>query len=102
MIKDKARDLDADLDLCEAATLGPWKACGGLVISDLYNEWLTVVSAPRSPLPERMNIKFIAAAREGWPYAIQLAQQLEREVEQLQKELQIYKDQDCYKRGPWD
>lgn len=72
----QARDLVADLAICEAATLGPWMA------SELDKGVLIV----------RDSAEFIAQAREGWPYAIRRAQQAEREYDRIHNELNILQE----------
>lgn len=61
--KNQARDLEADLAICEAATSGPWE-----------NE---------------ANIRFAAEAREGWPYAIRRALAAEEEIDRLRNEISM-------------
>lgn len=43
-------------------------------------------------IPEAGN-KFIAAAREGWPYAIRYALKLEKEIDRLRNEIDILQEQ---------
>lgn len=81
------RDLHADLALCEAATVGPW----------IYSDWpgsVNVVTPSRRIITsvygmdaQEANARgiFIAAARTGWPHAIERALEAEREVEALRE-----------------
>jgi hypothetical protein len=85
-----ARDLDVDLAICEAATLGPWIATeldnGVLVVRDHEN--VELVDAQFSE-----DSVFIAEAREGWPYAIRRVQEAERENDRLLNELNMLQQQ---------
>ncbi len=86
------RDLKADLELCNKATLGPWEVfpplCGpegqtvyqvdsGGPICDVSDPY------PRGDNKPQENMMFIAQAREGWPHAIERA----LEAEALTREL---------------
>lgn len=69
------RDLHADLAICEAATVGPW----------IYSDWpgsVNVVTPSRRIITSVYGMDaheanargiFIAAARTGWPHAIERA-----------------------------
>lgn len=97
----KVRDLEVDLAICEAATPGPWIAEGPNVICKDYTLFIGYDSRRQN------DTLFVIAAREGWPYAIrralemedkcrQLAFELEkaeREIDRLQNELGIYQEQ---------
>ncbi|EFM10139.1 hypothetical protein PaecuDRAFT_3098 [Paenibacillus curdlanolyticus YK9] len=98
MVKNQVRDLEADLALCEAATQGPW------VTTNNSNYDLLIKGEGRvlGFLVSAEDQTFVIAAREGWPYAIRLAQQMEREIDRLQNELQIYQECERRQRGPWD
>jgi len=72
------RDLEADLERCNAATPGPW----------VYDK--NDVDIWSQPDPWRVcsvglyaDMVFIAEAREGWPHAIERAIKAEAEVERL-------------------
>lgn len=88
------RDLQKDLELCNAATPGPWK------VKELigpYTEELSVRTADDMPICEaggalkypedRANARFIAEAREGWPEAIKRAMEAETRAAELKKAL---------------
>ena len=88
-IAEKARDLEADLAICEAATPGPYRikpcecGCGRVLLS--------ITLTDGRFLPE--DARFIAEAREGWPYAIRRALAAEAEVDRLRNELSILQEQ---------
>jgi len=99
-LKPVARDLDADLAICEAATSGEWETdgfaiftkmkpdfSGGLTIAQLCGTWNV-----SNPLHE-FDCEFIVAAREGWPYAILRAQEAERENDKLHDEINLLQEQ---------
>lgn len=84
----KVRDLRADLAICEAATPGPWAVCGRYVVRDKYelgNYRQAVFKAEHIPKIEA-DMRFAVEAREGWPYAIRRALELEEEVRRLRTE----------------
>ena len=56
------RDLKADLEICNKATPGPWRA-GESFVED--------------------NMRFVAQAREGWPHAIERALKAEALAQKL-------------------
>ena len=62
-MESQARDLMADLEICNRATRGPW---------DIYNI---------------NNAEFIAAAREGWPHAIERAIKAEEDLIKTEDEV---------------
>ena len=70
------RDLQADLEICNKATPGPWIQDRCNVSAQGYTLFITYVSG-------KNDAQFIAAAREGWPYAIERAIKAEVEVERL-------------------
>lgn len=89
--KAEARDLDADLEICEAATAGPWIAVES-------GAGVLTVNAPddfelMTDIPFDEDAQFISEAREGWPYAIRRAQDAERENDRLRNELNILQEQ---------
>lgn len=99
MLKDQARDLEADLALCEAATPGPWINLRDTSICTEKTDregWHDEIIRPRTPRPRMPNMVFIATAREGWPYAIRRALELEAEVDRLRNELQTYQNHHIY------
>ncbi|PWV97469.1 hypothetical protein DFQ01_121113 [Paenibacillus cellulosilyticus] len=104
MSNQEARDLAADMAICEAATPGPWCIVGNSVATLKTDKdgWHDSIINPRTPFPSFEIMQFISMAREGWPYAIRLAQELQKENEQLERELQVYRDHERGLRGPWD
>jgi hypothetical protein len=99
-VKSEARDLDADLAICEAATPGAWETdtfsiftamrpdfTGGLTVASLRGMWK--VSNPK----HENDCEFIAAARTGWPYAILRAKDAEKENDRLRTELEMLQEQ---------
>ena len=68
------RDLQKDLELCEKATEGPWEIMvrDGVIIIPGIVSGANGYSGYYDP-PEKEDAEFIAAAREGWPYAIERA-----------------------------
>ncbi len=97
--KTQARDLEADLAICEAATAGPWTWQSWEHDRDrvLIETELFLVADAMSISEE--DAEFIAAAREGWPYAIRRALEAEAEADRLRNELQIYQERDRGARG---
>jgi len=77
--KNQARDLEADLAICEAATPGPWTFDRVSVKREEYALLLSYLST-------RDDLRFVAEAREGWPYAIRRALAAEREIDRLRAE----------------
>ncbi len=100
----KTRDLEKDLAICGAATPGPW-------ITD-ENPRCQLVWGPNNSghgaiaevrkYQEKWsdNLRFIAEAREGWPYAIRRALEAEAEIDRLRNEIAILREQleqRCYR-----
>jgi hypothetical protein len=94
------RDLQKDLELCQKATRGPWIAlpamCGpdGMEVYQVESMGcICLVGDPRPRGENRptANMHFIAAAREGWPHAIDRALKAEAEVEKLRDEVERLK-----------
>jgi len=84
----QARDLEADLAICEAATPGPYEQRDLYVTAKMgTNE--VAISICYAPSVAR----FIAEAREGWPYAIRRALEAEAEVDRLRHEIEILREQ---------
>lgn len=107
-----ARNLEEDLATCNAATPGPWRACGpvrredvvreeapawtdapcGLTatvwevgqVGDNYAPGLAVVNSNEKRTAEP-NARFIAEAREGWPSAILSAMESQRVYRRLRQ-----------------
>ncbi|CAM3745438.1 hypothetical protein COLU111180_06365 [Cohnella lubricantis] len=102
-VKGQARDLEADLAICEAATPGPWNKEGsevwrrgtGYTDSEDGHKWICDAFKAE-------NAQLIAAAREGWPYAIRRAMEAEAEVDRLRNELQMAYERISYLRGLYD
>ena len=82
----KARDLEADLAICEAATPGPWTFDRVSVKREEYAILLSYLST-------RDDLRFVAEAREGWPYAIRRAMEAEKEIDRLRNEISILQEQ---------
>lgn len=80
------RDLKADFEICNKATPGPWNVAGPEnTIKDADGKQVCFVTIHGSSMHGRSNIPFIAAAREGWPEAIERAIKAEEEYAKLQK-----------------
>lgn len=85
------RDLKADLELCQKATPGPWTPTPGneFVAQDKYDEddcrqgICRLLHKPK----RKEDSEFIAAARTGWPDAIERAIVAESLIEDAGKEL---------------
>ena len=75
----KVRDLRTDLAICEAATPGPWTFDRVSVKREEYALLLSYLST-------QDDLRFVAEARKGWPYAIRRALELEEEVQRLRTE----------------
>lgn len=96
------RDLKADLELCQKATPGPWEYDGmhNEIHTPQGEEYFLIISECRAAPDQEFicdsfghhydnNFAFIAAAREGWPEAIERAIKAEEEVVKLQAERDI-------------
>lgn len=101
------RDLSEDLQICDAASEGPWwyeelnpDHCGKYVnihrvIMDFgYSPDIDDQSACGGFPPCAEDERFIAEARTGWPHAIQRAITAETEVERLRQVLRSIADKD--------
>lgn len=94
------RDLQADLEICNKATPGPWEATSesdeDVRVCQIENEecvcclalmgdynWETEEWKEGSIKQWNKDAEFIAASREGWPHAIERAIKAEAEVERL-------------------
>lgn len=95
----KVRDLEADLTICEAATPGPIRItkcqCGHPACNQVF---ISITRSDGRLDPE--DTTFIAAAREGWSYAIRRALEAEAEIDRLRNELNILQEQleqRCYR-----
>jgi hypothetical protein len=80
------RDLAADLSLCNAATPGPWHSA--VIGTPRISVWYKVMGGETlkdvsERIDSREDAQFIAAARQGWPDAIEQAMAAESEVERL-------------------
>ena len=90
---DLARDLAADLALCEAAPPGPWldlfAGSNGLQRYVAPAGWrgLPVLPVLYSYCPPHAALDMACAAREGWPAAIRLALHWQAEAERLRAEV---------------
>ncbi len=83
------RDFAADRKLCEAATPGPWKIDGDVP---------TVVCGKdvMFSADDKDDAKFIAAAREGWPAALDRIAELEAQNAVLRQVLWFYANREIY------
>jgi hypothetical protein len=92
------RDLQKDLEICQAATPGPWIVLPANGMEACQEEsmgctCLVGYPHPRGENRPTENMHFIAEAREGWPHAIERALNAEDEVEKLQNELEFLRAQ---------
>ncbi|MFC5468440.1 hypothetical protein ACFPPD_06885 [Cohnella suwonensis] len=100
-----ARDLDADLAICEAATPGPWIVAVSIhVVRDFWENdgSRQVVFTAANDI--EADARFTAEARQGWPYAIRRAQEAEERMDKLKEEIRILQDSlnGRQRRGCWD
>jgi hypothetical protein len=91
-----SRDLEKDLAICGSATPGPWEyqLDDPHVVQGKY--WFVRSRSVRKFVAECCDediARFIAEAREGWPYAIRRALEAEAEVDRLRNELNILQEQ---------
>jgi len=88
------RDLEKDLELCNQATPGPWKCESSMHSEYAYEVCQDMFLDPIicSVINEN-DARFIAAAREGWPEAIQRAHKAEKELKKVYQELDELKNQ---------
>lgn len=92
------RDLAADLEICKAATNGPWEwvenKYRGAYSSIVGKDGVEVLfpnhcndgddgDAWFEDFPSEEDAKFIAVAREGWPHAIKRTMAAEKKLEAL-------------------
>lgn len=91
--KELARDLEADLAICTAATPGPW------MLAAQYELLLDAAGHALGFIEAKEDRIFAMEARQGWPYAIRRAMEAEREIDRLRNELQMYQEQDRGARG---
>lgn len=96
-----ARDLEADLAICEAATPGPYRTwrceCGSPVCDQVF---ISVTNSDGRLNPE--DARFYAEARDGWPYAIRRAMKAEEEIDRLHNEIGILQEQLSQSGRCWD
>ncbi|WP_199615515.1 hypothetical protein [Paenibacillus alkalitolerans] len=87
------RDLEKDLEICEAATPGPYVIescqCGHPACNLVFIQKIRHSDGRLSP----EDAQFIAEAHTGWPYAIQRAIDAEKEIDRLRNELEILQEQ---------
>lgn len=88
-VKSAARDLEADILICEAATPGPYRItpCG----CGCDQVFISVTRSDGRVL--QADAEFYQAAIEGWPYAIQRVQEAEREADKLRDEINLLQEQ---------
>jgi hypothetical protein len=96
------RDLQADLEICNKATPGPWEATSefdeDVRVCQIENEecvcclalmgdynWEKEEWKEGSIKQWNKDAEFIAASREGWPHAIEMAIKAEAELALLRK-----------------
>lgn len=82
------RNLREDLEICYAATEGPWAADyheGHCVEATSIPSWGGGVIV--ASCGERADARFIAEARDGWPHAIERALNAEMKVAQMERRL---------------
>ena len=109
-VTDVERDLAKDLELCEAATKGPWRVIGEHFMERPLREHMHLggigtdsiyvcawgIEGPcgdsKGIVPDDADLAFIAESREGWPEAIRRAMAAEAEVERLKKAVEFYAD----------
>jgi len=103
-IATQVRDLEADLAICEAATPGPWVGCQDAVSNSPLN-WICQMYEGEGATAihfdnHEANARFVANAREGWPYAIRRALAAEAEIDRLRDEIRMLQEQleqRCYR-----
>lgn len=91
------RDLQADLDLCNKATPGPWERNEKPSFGDWWvcsgGQHICLLPADKKGTYYgemfRANSDFIAQAREGWPHAIERAIKAEAEVAKYKRALEL-------------
>jgi hypothetical protein len=88
--EDLARDLAADLALCEAAPPGPWLDL--FAGSTGQQRYVAPAGWREMPVlysycPPHAALSMACAAREGWPAAIRLALHWKAEAERLRAEV---------------
>ena len=75
------RDFEADRKLCDAATKGEWKAKGNHCGYEVVSKNLSISGVDRETgrvqLLNQQDAEFIAAARDGWPDALDYIAELE-------------------------
>lgn len=100
----QARDLDADLAICEAATPGPLVICEKYIVQDRYDkdDYRQAIFKPLHLPMISADMKFAAAAREGWPVAIRRALEAEAKIDRLENELRMLQDVHNRNRRCWD
>jgi hypothetical protein len=82
------RDHNADLALCEAASVGPWEKVD--VVEEGYETVYSTVNSSYEQIccyATLNNAAFIAAARDALPHWIFRAVEAETEIERLRREL---------------
>lgn len=82
-----ARDLEADLKLCEAATKGPWLDCNNHIY-DSRGRLLLVLSKNFKEM-NCGDVHFIVGAREGWPETLHELIEARKQIRELQRKLRI-------------
>ena len=94
----KMRDLKADKEICEKASLGPWGAYDEeiwqMIEQQVGLRYPIIASAyeHRQKWFSPEDAEFVVAAREGWPEAISRAIVAEAELEMLRNECEMCKN----------
>lgn len=83
---DDMRDLREDIAICDAATSGPWSAEITLRDTQVYDSTDTYPIAEFNFANGDNDARFTAAARTGWPHAIERAIRAEAEVRRLRND----------------
>lgn len=94
-LDEELRDLRADLEICEAATAGPWipgngyeqSMRGNYVFSEETGEVVCAEQDETDTVLRTEDARFIAAARTGWPTAIRRALDAEERQHTLEAEV---------------
>lgn len=105
------RDFNKDREICNAATEGPWDTARDQAYAfDAANDYLEVwcVTAPKGRLicidtqdfcgieddeAAGPNLQFIAAARKGWPAALDEIEQLKEQIHALEAENHLLREE---------
>ncbi|MBG9774270.1 hypothetical protein [Brevibacillus laterosporus] len=82
------RNLREDLEICNAATEGPWGASHDeWPVNANLRHWVSTHWDGLACAVSYEDARFIAEARDGWPHAIRRAVDAERKVAQMERRL---------------